>query len=908
MKVIKPSLLGFLWKTYRRNGHRLALTGMVCFSFHSPDNPLPESEMWEKTAPEFAPGCVWDAGVPKDRGEVLLSARCCSPAGEPIPFRRVSVRVGNVAKSLDVFGDRNWEKKGGVWQKTEPRPFQEMPVVFSRAFGGNGYPDNPSGKGFVEDPGEGPIPLPNIESPEYPVASLSDRPGPAGLETLDITWRQRFSKVGSYASGELGKDYPALPANADWTLYNQALPDQWLPGFWNGGEPFVLEGFSPRNERQEGVLPNLLIRSFVTLADDAGSSFVEVSMVSETVWLFPHLGIGVVIHRGSLPVGTDDAAEVRSVLLAAEDPGEKRPASHYLDFRNRRETRDPKDLSLYGEAPLLPERLENDPLANRGNVRYQLSALPSGEEQRTKRILFRRLDRMREGMVQRLNASPDPSPGGKEAALKALDQRFEGMRTEIESRSAQNPLAAMEAAMRESDTTQIEEKLRKAVARISDEDLRKAGLSREDFLSRKAPQAPSKGASEKRFENMLARIREAGSSGNGIAPSGTSELEFPPEMAKSMVRSVHMFSPPPPDPRLSREKRQEVQDDLGENRDFRNRDLRGADLSGLDLSGCDFSECDLLGADFSESNLTGASFSGAWAAHCRFREGTLSRADFSGANLGCSDFSGIRAETASFEKSVLSGASFADCDLSGSNFSGADLFGTTFQRAKIRGASFPKAKFMRVGQTPSPFAPSPAESPKTPEEDPDRILFEEVDFSGSVFEKSLFMKADFRRVDFSGCRLAGVSFFECSGPGTRFDGANLAKAVFVQSPDFSRSSFREADLTGANLRDVSVMESDFRGAILSGTDGSGGDWRHANLTGVVAVQARFQKTDLRHADGRSGDFRQSLFLKADLRFADFREASLYKAGVVGATTDDTTRLDGALTGKTMLGSEETHET
>ena len=36
LRVVKPLLLGFLCRTYRRQGDRLALTGLVGFSFSDP--------------------------------------------------------------------------------------------------------------------------------------------------------------------------------------------------------------------------------------------------------------------------------------------------------------------------------------------------------------------------------------------------------------------------------------------------------------------------------------------------------------------------------------------------------------------------------------------------------------------------------------------------------------------------------------------------------------------------------------------------------------------------------------------------------------------------------------------------------------------------------------------------------
>jgi len=283
MKIIKPQLLGMLWRTYRRNGNRLALTGLLCFPFSSPDHPLTEQTMWQKIAPELPDNGVWDEGIPKDRGEVLFSARAFSSDRKPASYRRVSVRVGPISKSLDVHGDRHWEQGAGGLRISAAQPFMEMPIDFSRAFGGAGYPKNFAGKGFPIEKGEKPTPLPNIESPFAPVESPDDRPDPNTLGALDLSCLFRISKAGRYQVGEIGKDPPPLPANADWTLHNQALPDQWLSNFWEGGEEFLLEGLSPLSEPQKGTLPRIRLKSFVTWMENGSEFFTDVPMHPETV-------------------------------------------------------------------------------------------------------------------------------------------------------------------------------------------------------------------------------------------------------------------------------------------------------------------------------------------------------------------------------------------------------------------------------------------------------------------------------------------------------------------------------------------------------------------------------------------------------------------------------------------------
>ena len=953
MKVIKPLLLGFLWRTYKRQGDHLALTALLAFPFSDPDVPLTEQEMWKSVVPLIPKDTAWDEGVPKDRGEVLLLGDCRSPGGTPASHRRVSLRVGPVAKALDVYGNRFWTRDRGILRKTDPEPFLSMPVDFFHAFGGPGYGPNPAGKG-CDDPSDGSLrPLPNIEDPLRPLSSPDDRPEPAGFGPLGLTWTGRFSKVGKYRSLELGKEPPPLPSDTEWTLFNQALPDQWLPGMWSGGEEISLTGFHPEDDTQVSRLPRMMIRAFVHFRDE---SAIEADMHPETVWLFPGPSMGVVVHRGSIPLRSDDASEVATILLGAEDPGENRPAEHYLAAKTRREEKESQDLSRFGDAPLLPARLADDPRANLLDpavLMKQTSPTPfKFPKLVTKQLDLaqKRFDKVRESLSS-LPPSPPESPesSGKslqeqmDAAgkkLKELQEKFQTPRppaTPEKLEELKKTSIDVEALKR-----QAAEKFQAAIDRIPPDALEKLGKTREELLSKvpliagavggqeaRRTQAPSK--IQPSIETLIgkdrildslksARNRIASSFPEGSAPppqfserlaemdarieSVAERLEkmsssIPQPSVEGLIRILHHYAPPAPDPARSSELRRMAMEELARRGSFRNRNLRGADLSGLNLSGADFSDADLIGADFSGADLTGTQFAGAWAAHADFSRCTLDRTNFAGASLGCANLSGSRGTATSFDKAFLSGATLESATLADGDFSGADLFHTVFRRAVIHRGRFPQAKLLRAGALPHPRFDGlpPTESAIS------RYPVEDIDFTGSNFTKALFIKVDFVRANFSKCCLDQANFVECTGPGTRFEEASLKKVAFPKSAGFKHSSFRKADLSGANLRDLDLEGSDFRGAVLIGMDGSGGVFRSARLSGVRASRVVFQKSDLRRADGRGGDFSQALFLKADLRGADFSHGSLYKAGFTGARIDPETLWDRALTGKTNISRE-----
>lgn len=175
----------------------LSVGVMAFFDLNDPDSLLTEQELWKTVPAQLGPKPVIDQGVPKPRGEFLVSGSCFAPRGQTRPASQVQVRVGAKEKKLNVFGDRYW-KKGLI---TPAEPFVEMPLVWANAFGGADFAKNPFGKGIGKAPlpdGSEAVPLPNIELQSQQIGSPSQRPEPAGFGPLDMMWPQRSKKNGTY--------------------------------------------------------------------------------------------------------------------------------------------------------------------------------------------------------------------------------------------------------------------------------------------------------------------------------------------------------------------------------------------------------------------------------------------------------------------------------------------------------------------------------------------------------------------------------------------------------------------------------------------------------------------------------------------------------------------------------------
>jgi hypothetical protein len=172
----------------------------------------------------------------------------------------VSLKVGQLHHMVKVFGDRVWKKKLGKLKMTSPQPFERIPILYERAFGGfddshqdQKYHDaesrNPVGVGFRAKKGQLPEEgsnLPNFEDPGNPITKITDRRIPAGFGFIAPSWAPRIQYAGTYDDAWRKNRMPLLPDDFDTKFFNAATPALVYPGFLEGGEPVEIGGVSPR--------------------------------------------------------------------------------------------------------------------------------------------------------------------------------------------------------------------------------------------------------------------------------------------------------------------------------------------------------------------------------------------------------------------------------------------------------------------------------------------------------------------------------------------------------------------------------------------------------------------------------------------------------------------------------------
>jgi hypothetical protein len=223
--------------------------------------------------------------------DVVVVGHAWVPPGRRVPEQLVSVQVAERAKHLRVFGDRVWKDSGF----TRPEPFERMPLVYERAYGGayaeagsgvtHAEERNPVGVGFAGKRRASELvgqPVPNLEDPARPLQKPGDVSVPAGLGFVAASWLPRRAYAGTYDATWQQKRAPYLPLDFDPRFFNSASPELSFDRYLSGGETVTLQGVSPHGPLRF-ALPRAALQVQVKLAGKVETPAVNL----ETVLLEP---------------------------------------------------------------------------------------------------------------------------------------------------------------------------------------------------------------------------------------------------------------------------------------------------------------------------------------------------------------------------------------------------------------------------------------------------------------------------------------------------------------------------------------------------------------------------------------------------------------------------------------------
>lgn len=852
MRVIKPSYVSPLLRPFTTSGtHRVGVSLLSAWSLGGAVHA--EQELWPRFARAAGADCVLDQGIPKSLSEYLLVGHAHS--AEPVPHLPVSIEIGGRRKVLNVVGDRVWRR--GV--PTQPVPFTKMPLDWQHAFGGEGYADNPLGKGFVTGDPEG-VPLPNVELPGRMIRFPGDRPPPAGFGPFGIDWPQRTRGLGTYDRRWLEHDFPGFARDIDWRVHNVAPEDQRFEAPFAPGQRVVLYNLVEGRPRVELSVPRVVARCFVW-RDVEGRALSEVPLALRTLWLVPDEDMMVLVFCGAEPVSSMLATEIRGVLCALDACDSPRGIEHFARALERRLDRELGAAEMLDDRPLMPEgmdfpdvvaRTEDVTLPERSGA-LQANLYAGAELRRQEALKLFREAGFENGEELFPPLAPPASSSGPitEQIRNALEE-------------AEKQREAAEAKMAELRAEAIAE-------------LEKLGID-PSFLDQEQAGPPPILASQQlaMLEQIVRDARAAGVPMEAFErqlqdPDFHRELLEREAMGREAYRlSAHLTDGlPQSDVERVQAVRALVEAAVRERASLAQADLTGADLSELDLSGMDLRGAWLEGASLHRANLTKAQLDGA----------VLAKADLSGAVL-----SGTSLRRANLGKARLVWTAVERCDLGEAILASADLRGARFHRTTLRGADLGEARL-------------------------ERALFEECDIGGVTFlrtslanvdfaacklEECNFIEVELERTSLQRCRLAKAVFVTCKGTGPVFYEADLENARIVAGCAFEQADFRRARMPRSTLRGGRFARAWFDEADLSESD----------VSQACFEQARFYRADLRRALATECDLRDAMMAGANLMFAvlqgsdlrgtDLRGTNLFSADLALVHADGATSFEGAL--------------
>ncbi|MCY0858678.1 DUF2169 family type VI secretion system accessory protein [Cupriavidus sp. D39] len=623
-----------------RGLYRLAVGVGFFFAFDDPETPLQETDLWNLAHAQLGAKQPLDLGRPKGRPEILVGGACHAPEGTQVSLLHVSVQLGGLNKRLDVFGDRHWLRRGGTELPSDPKPFAEMPVALSRAFGGDGYGPNPEGKGYLNNPGEAVrvrLSLPNVEYPRRRVASPQDRPPPASMVGGVALAPDRMRWAGACDATWARDHAPAYPDDLDLRLFNLAPEDQWLDRWFSGGESVVVENMHPRHRRQDIRLPTRRPRVFVERKADGDGRFAEVALHAETLWLFPGEERGLLLWRGELNVSDEEADDVARLFVVDEPPGAPAlPMSHY-----RERWRCDEHFAM--------------PAAIRELTEKGKRALAESEQkrQRTEEEFGRSHPHLAKELAEaKAMTRPRPRPHSGEGKHRGIPDR-----AEVLARATQGlPFKGL---------------------LLIDLDLCGEKLTGVDF-------------SGALFLRCL--MMEANLQGANLSEAAFTECD----LAGADLSLVRMENTRFSESNMRKALlRQATGSALFAECDCSGTDWRGASVevtvSKGSMAGATFAQVRGLGLICTGSKVDGADFTEARLSRALFSDSTLSGAKFEAASLLRSMFSRVQAAEVDFTTADLSSSCGQDSDFHGSRFSGAKL-----QNGSFRECSFDDTEWERA--------------------------------------------------------------------------------------------------------------------------------------------------------------------------------------------------------------------
>lgn len=258
----------------------------------------------------FAPSDI----VPFKRDvDVVLVGHAFAPGNQPARSIMTRLCIGEIDKSIEVFGDRLFTPHGEL---REGQKIARARLRYERAVGGPGT-SNPVGMRHDKKDVFGAVALASLQPPGLHVTRPEDLTETVGYGPIAPEWPTRVSRLGHWANSfSTSRWYEAaLPDDIDPSFFNVAPLDQRLREV-RPDERIVLEGLIPDQQRFVTQLPSLLPQALIERTNGRRD---PLNLRADTVWIDTSRRLLTVTWRANVLLAqVSDIARISITLASPE--------------------------------------------------------------------------------------------------------------------------------------------------------------------------------------------------------------------------------------------------------------------------------------------------------------------------------------------------------------------------------------------------------------------------------------------------------------------------------------------------------------------------------------------------------------------------------------------------------------
>jgi len=872
MRTIKPACLSAITRCIEHRGHFfLGVSVITHIPMRSIAHLGAEQTLWPMLA-KYAPGFIEDA-IPRIRSEYFLYGNVYPPTdkqdAEHVDF---GLRLATLSKKARAFGRR--VVRGSSLVAKEPVGITK--IIPENAYGGPDYSINSRGAGHPSCITEKDLLyLPTLELLTHPWKSQVSHNKSALFGPQDIMHPSRQKYAGTYDSEWLENDYPGLPKDASWLLYNQATEDQQQKEPFVGDEKFDLINLRKDTPHISNQLPGISARVLISRKGQL-NALEDLKTGLRTVVFLPDADSVVLVWQTQCQVERDDANDIDLLVLGFEHTHRPKSIKHYINVVNSRMDEEDGILAMLDDSPLVPEDVSYDPLLT----------LPKANAEKDPDSMSERLKRRIERSMQEARA---------EVESHGLDPDEHAPPAHLPDTQKVPPMSEIGPYMRQLHKS-AEEELEKTkkqqlrqqaeIAELLDSQGMDSSLIDKEIRGEMGSVGPPAPVAPETIKNLNNIDKQAKSDGQPILEVEEMLADkylhqqwkaSDDQMLEGYRVGAHLQKPAPLAAGAHAEEQHRlISEHLENNSGLKNLDLTGANLAGFDFSGIDCRGVLLEGANLKGANLSNASFVNAVLAHADLRDANLQGCDFTKANLGNGCLNHSDARDAVFIEAELSGTQLSRVLLGNAKFTSSQLYRTEIISSDLSGADLT-----------------------------DAILYE-CNLSGSALVNALI-----NDTQFVNCDLSGTTWNDCSGKNTVFLNATFPSCEFIGAQLPSSRWVGEIDLTGAKF-DKANLENAYFGqnsmlfsASCIGANVSGCDFTECNLDQSVFRYAVMRETSLRNASLKKADLTKANLMNASLQNAQLQGCimngtHLYGADLARLNTDVDTQKEGVILTKARI--------